>query len=194
VADRRHHGDASERGADAHRCRHRARERLRHPAAARGELGAAPHPTGVTPAARRPRAAAVLLLLAGLAACQPRPAVEPVAAPPAAPAPAPQAERPRFSETGLASWYGPKHQGAATASGERFDAKGLTGAHRTIALGTLTRVTALDTGKTVRVRINDRGPHRRGRIIDLSAEAASQLDLRDDGVGQVKVEMFSTDQ
>jgi len=141
---------------------------------------------------RRPRAAIGLaILIAGLAACEPRRPAEP---PAPAPAPAAQTEQPRFSETGLASWYGRKHQGATTASGERFDAKDLTAAHRTIALGTLVRVTALDSGKSVRVRINDRGPHRRGRIIDLSDQAARALDLKDDGVGQVKVEVFASDQ
>jgi rare lipoprotein A len=139
---------------------------------------------------RRPRVSAVLLLVSGLVACAPRAPVEPVAAP----APTPGIEQPTFSETGTASWYGRKHQGLSTASGERFDAKGLTAAHRSLPLGTMTRVTSLDSGKSVIVRINDRGPHRRGRIIDLSAQAADGLGLRADGVGRVKVEVFSSDQ
>ncbi len=151
-------------------------------------------PASVSHAVRRPLiAAAFFILIAGLAACEQRAPVEP-APPPPAPAPAPQAEQPSFSETGLASWYGRKHQGATTASGERFDAKDLTAAHRTIALGTLVRVTAVDSGRRVTVRINDRGPHRRGRIIDLSDQAARALDLHVDGVGQVKVEVFAADQ
>lgn len=142
----------------------------------------------MTPA--RPRATAVLLLLAAVAACAPRLPVEP------APASASRggAEQPSFSETGGASWYGRRHQGAKTASGERFDPKDLTAAHRTLPLGTRARVTVLDGGKSVTVRINDRGPHKRDRIIDLSAAAADSLDLRDDGVGDVRIEVFASDQ
>jgi rare lipoprotein A len=64
----------------------------------------------------------------------------------------------------------------------------------TLPLGTIARVTSLDSGKTVKVRINDRGPRAHGRIIDLSAEAAAALDLHQDGVGPVKLEVFASDQ
>jgi rare lipoprotein A len=142
--------------------------------------------------ALRPRHAAVILpLLGGVAACAPSTPVETAA--PAAPAPSAR-ERVTFSETGVASWYGKRHQGAKTASGERFDPKDLTAAHRTLPMGTRARVTALDGGQSVTVRINDRGPRTRNRIIDLSAQAADSIGLRDDGVGEVRIEVFPADQ
>jgi rare lipoprotein A len=137
------------------------------------------------------RTAGLLLLLGlGLSACTLHPA--PAPAPP--PAPEPVVEQPSFSETGVASWYGAPHQGRKTASGERFDRTALTAAHRSLPLGTTVRVTSLESGKSVKVRINDRGPHARGRIIDLSDRAAHALGLRDDGVGRVRLEVFASDQ
>ena len=133
----------------------------------------------------------VLICLIGPAACAPR-APESVAPPP--PPPPAAVERPSFSPSGLASWYGAAHRGLRTASGEGFDPKALTAAHRTLALGSIVRVTSLANGKSVKVRINDRGPHVRGRIIDLSAAAARALDLNDDGVARVKLEVFASDQ
>ncbi len=130
--------------------------------------------------------------LLGLAACA-TPVPEP--APPPSPEPSSAGtEQPSFVETGLASWYGAAHQGRQTASGERFDQAVLTAAHMTLPLGTFVRVTSLSTGKSIKVRINDRGPHARGRIIDLSAEAAASLDLRTDGGGPVRLEVFASDQ
>jgi rare lipoprotein A len=129
--------------------------------------------------------------LLGLAACTVR------APEAAAPPPLPTSvtiEQPSFTESGRASWYGTAHQGRKTASGERFDPAALTAAHRTLPLGTVTRVTSLDSGKSIKVRINDRGPRAPGRIIDLSAEAAAALDLRDGGGGQVRLEVFAADQ
>ena len=82
-----------------------------------------------------------------------------------------------FRERGLASWYGRRWQGRPTASGERYDRHQLTAAHRTAPLGTQAVVTNLANGYTVRVRINDRGPHKRHRILDLSYEAARRLGL-----------------
>jgi rare lipoprotein A len=97
------------------------------------------------------------------------------------------AERPRGTaiETGTASWYGAGHQGRRTASGERFDMNGLTAAHPTLPFGTKLLVTNLRTGKSVHVRVNDRGPHATGHIIDLSSKAAERIGLRDAGVAPV---------
>lgn len=81
----------------------------------------------------------------------------------------------RYDRVGVASWYGEEASGNRTASGERFDPGALTVAHRDLPLGTLVEVTALDTGRTIVVRVNDRGPGRRDRLIDLSRGAAHLL-------------------
>lgn len=112
--------------------------------------------------------------------------------PPDAAQPAP--ERPYFTEIGVASWYGPRHQGRRTASGERFDMKAMTAAHPTLPFQTVLRVTDLATGVTVRVRVNDRGPFIRGRILDLSSESARTLGMRDQGLARVRIEAFASDQ
>ena len=96
------------------------------------------------------------------------------------------AER-RHVETGQASWYGKAHQGELTASGERFDMHALTAAHRTLPFGTIVRVTDLRSKRSVNVRINDRGPFRRDRIIDLSYEAARRLGVVSRGTARVKI-------
>ena len=90
-------------------------------------------------------------------------------------------------ETGTASWYGRRHQGRETASGERFDMHALTAAHRTLPLGTRVLVTNLANGRAVQVRINDRGPSVAGRIIDLSYAAAQALDAVGAGVFPVRI-------
>jgi rare lipoprotein A (peptidoglycan hydrolase) len=129
----------------------------------------------------------------GLAACSttPEPVIE---APPqfAALPPAPVPETPRvvFNEIGTASWYGRSHHGRKTASGERYDMNAMTAAHRTLPFNTRARVTNLDTGKSVDVLITDRGPYKRGRIIDLSSRAAQALGMHADGVAPVRVEVF----
>lgn len=92
-------------------------------------------------------------------------------------------------QLGLASWYGGKHHGGPTASGERFNKNELTAAHRTLRMGTRVRVTRKKNGRTVVVRINDRGPYGRA-IIDLSEAAAKVLDMIDDGIAQVRVEVL----
>jgi rare lipoprotein A len=101
---------------------------------------------------------------------------------------------PIFSQTGIASWYGRTHQGRITASGERFDMNRMTAAHKTLELGTVVRVTNLETGDQVKVRINDRGPYVSGRVIDLSAKAASDLGIKEDGIARVRIEAFAADQ
>jgi rare lipoprotein A len=93
-------------------------------------------------------------------------------------------------QTGFASVYSEKLNGKSTASGERYDSGALTAAHRTFPLGAEVRVTRLDNGKSVRVRVNDRGPHVRDRIIDLSSSAAAALGMRS-GVARVKLELLS---
>lgn len=84
---------------------------------------------------------------------------------------------------GLASWYGPGFHGRPTASGEKFDMHQLTAAHRTLPFGTIVRVQSLVNGRTVDVRINDRGPHIGRRVIDLSRAAAQSLGLIDARTG-----------
>jgi rare lipoprotein A len=91
-------------------------------------------------------------------------------------------------QQGMASWYGGKHHGRGTASGERFDKTALTAAHRWFPFQTRVRVTNQRNGRSVIVRINDRGPFARGRIIDVSEAAAEQLGMKQAGVVPVKVE------
>jgi rare lipoprotein A len=93
-------------------------------------------------------------------------------------------------EAGLASVYSEEFNGKRTASGERYDSNALTAAHRTLPLGAEVKVTRVDNGKSVRVRINDRGPQVRDRIIDLSRSAAIALGMRS-GVTRVKLEVLS---
>ena len=88
---------------------------------------------------------------------------------------------------GLASYYGAGLHGRPTANGERFDKEALTAAHKTLPFGTCVEVTSLTNGRSVRVRINDRGPYVGGRIIDLSEAAARRLGLIAAGVGRVRL-------
>lgn len=90
-------------------------------------------------------------------------------------------------EKGLASWYGQQFHGRRTASGERYDRHAMTAAHRTLPFGTRVRVRSVATGKEVVVRINDRGPFKRSRVIDLSEAAISAMGLRHRGVTQVEL-------
>lgn len=96
-----------------------------------------------------------------------------------------------FEQTGRASWYGRGFHGRRTANGERFDMHALTAAHRTLPLGSYVRVTNPATSRSVVVRINDRGPYARGRVIDLSMAAANALDMRHSGTARVKIEGLS---
>lgn len=93
-----------------------------------------------------------------------------------------------YSAEGRASYYGAQHQGKRTASGERFDQNALTAAHRQLPFGTRLLVTNLSNNKTVVVKVNDRGPHTRGRLIDLSKAAAEQLGMVADGVASVRIQ------
>jgi rare lipoprotein A len=103
-----------------------------------------------------------------------------------------ETEKPRAA-VGLASFYGAGFHGEETASGETFNQRAMTAAHRTLPLGTVVRVTNLENDRSVVVRINDRGPygrnHRRGTIIDLSRAAAQRLRFIEDGLVKVSVEV-----
>ena len=92
-------------------------------------------------------------------------------------------------EVGIASWYGPGYDGKRTSSGERFDQDELTAAHASWRFGTRVRVTFLTTGRSVVVRINDRFPNHKGRVIDLSRAAARQIGLIGPGTGRVRLEV-----
>jgi len=96
--------------------------------------------------------------------------------------------KPGQAEEGVASYYGARHHGLRTASGERFDQNALTAAHRTLPFGSQVRVTNLTNDRTVIVRVNDRGPHARSRIIDLSRGAAQRLGMTDDGTARVRIQ------
>src|SRR6185295_4087417 len=88
-------------------------------------------------------------------------------------------------ELGLASWYGPNFHGRVTANGERYAMGELTAAHRTLPFGTILLVTNLENSRQVRVRINDRGPYARGRILDLSHAAAQELEMVRQGTSRI---------
>lgn len=140
---------------------------------AAGRMGAA--------SGRRVGALAALALVLLLSACAGRRSPEPRGA-----------VTPGWEQTGLASWYGEPFHGRITASGERYDQEGLTAAHRTLPFGTWVRVENLANGRTVRVRITDRGPFVEGRIIDLSRAAARSLELIGVGTGRVRVTVVET--
>ncbi|EXF43980.1 lipoprotein [Pseudomonas sp. BAY1663] len=124
----------------------------------------------------------VLLLLALLAGgCAERQPAPPAATPP-------PSRQEGFTQSGKASYYARMHHGKRTANGETHDQNALVAAHRSLPFGTRVRVTNLNNGKQVVVRINDRGPFRRGRIIDLSRAAARQLDMLNAGVARVRIE------
>ena len=94
-------------------------------------------------------------------------------------------------EEGIASWYGPNFDGKLTANGEVYDMYGLTAAHRTLPFNTILKVNNLDNGKSVEVRINDRGPYAKNRIIDLSKKAAQKINML--GPGTARVELILLD-
>jgi rare lipoprotein A len=102
--------------------------------------------------------------------------------------PTPKISPPAAGQIGNASWYGPGFNGKVTASGDAFDQTKMTAAHRTLPLGSKAKVTNLSNGKSVEVKINDRGPYAEGRIIDLSLAAAKALGIVDHGTARVSVE------
>ena len=129
-------------------------------------------------------------LVAALAACthaptRPAPEERP---------PAPVVQPAERGEVGLASFYGRKFHGRRTASGEKYDAHAMTCAHPSAPFGTRLRVTDLESGKRVVVRVTDRGPFRRGRIVDLSLAAAKELGMLERGVARVRVERLTDDE
>ncbi len=99
---------------------------------------------------------------------------------------------PKTSQVGKASWYGRIFQHKQTASGEPFDMYQFTAAHRTFPLGSWVKVTNLKNDRSVVVRINDRGPIIKNRIIDLSYSAAKMLGLGEDGIGKVRLDLIQT--
>jgi rare lipoprotein A len=132
------------------------------------------------------RTRAVLLALLALALCP-----WPAAADPGEDAP--HAQGAFFEQTGRASYYGKKHDGDATADGSSFDRTAFTAAHPTLPFGTVVEVTNLANGRSVKVRISDRGPHVLGRIIDLSAAAARELGMLRRGLARVRISALLSD-
>lgn len=128
----------------------------------------------------------LVVLILSVSACTPPPKT---AAP--EPSPAPRVEAPTPTVIiGKASWYGAFHHGRRTASGEIFDMRALTAAHRTLPLGTRLRVTNLANGRVVDVRVNDRGPFVPGRILDVSRGVAVALDAVAAGVFPVRLDIL----
>jgi rare lipoprotein A len=135
----------------------------------------------------------------------PSPAPPPVSAPAPAPQPPPAAapaltpdeaivagRQPIYSEEGMASWYGPNYHAHRGANGEIYDQNGVSAAHRTLPMGSLIKVTNLQTGQTAIMRITDRGPFVPDRIIDLSIGAAKQVGVWRPGTARVRVDVYDT--
>jgi rare lipoprotein A len=138
-----------------------------------------------------PRPFLLVALLGGLlASCMP--AASPVAQHLARPAAAlPSTAAQGQASDGLASWYGPGFAGRRTANGEVFDPSQLTAAHKTLPFGTQVKVTNLNNGSSVVVRINDRGPFKPGRVIDLSRAAAERIGMVGSGIAPVRLELLT---
>ncbi len=98
-----------------------------------------------------------------------------------------------YSETGIASWYGSDFHGRPTANGEIFDMNRVTAAHRTLPMPSMLQVTNLENGRSISVRVNDRGPFKRGRIIDLSRRGAQLLGFERNGTAKVRVEILAAE-
>jgi rare lipoprotein A len=96
-----------------------------------------------------------------------------------------------YVETGIASWYGPNFHGKYTANGELYDMNELTAAHRTLPLPSIVRVTNLENGRSIKLKVNDRGPFAKGRIIDVSRRAAQLLGIDGPGTARVRVEIVA---
>jgi rare lipoprotein A len=95
------------------------------------------------------------------------------------------------TQVGVASWYGRSHAGRPTANGERFNPQAMTCAHRTLKLGSVVAVTNIATGQNITCRVNDRGPYIRGRVLDLSEQAAMRLGVGDKGLLRVRIEVVN---
>jgi rare lipoprotein A len=130
-----------------------------------------------------------LLLLAALALASCGGAHHTAKIPVPAPSSPPPAVHAGDTETGIASWYGAPYHGQRAASGEIYDMEQLTAAHRTLPFQTVVEVTNLDNGKRVTVRINDRGPFVKGRILDLSHAAAKHIDMIGPGTARVRLKV-----
>lgn len=96
----------------------------------------------------------------------------------------------KSSQVGIASYYSFKHDNRRTASGEKYHSRYLTAAHKTLAFGTLIKVTNLSNNKSVLVKVNDRGPFVKGRVLDLSYSAAKEIDMVRSGMAKVKIEII----
>jgi rare lipoprotein A len=96
-----------------------------------------------------------------------------------------------YDETGIASWYGEQFHGKSTGNGEIYDMNAITAAHRTLPLPSIVEVTNLENGRTIQVRVNDRGPYARGRIIDLSRRSAQLLGMERQGTAKVRVRILA---
>jgi rare lipoprotein A len=125
-----------------------------------------------------------VLLVPGLAVCATLACARPFKFPPTT------VPDPGFRQEGVASWYGPGYHGRRTSSGEVFDQESMTAAHVSFAFGTQVKVTLLSTGRSVVVRINDRFPSHKGRVIDLSRAAARRIGLIGPGIGMVRMEVL----
>ena len=101
------------------------------------------------------------------------------------------AENFKYVETGVSSWYGPKFHGRKTANGETYNMNDLTAAHRTLPLPSMVRVINLNNGRSLKLRVNDRGPFARGRIIDVSRRAAQLLGFQRAGTAKVRIEIIA---
>lgn len=99
----------------------------------------------------------------------------------------------KYNETGIASWYGPGFHGKSTANGERFNENELTAAHKTLPLPSIVRVTNLENGKSLIVRVNDRGPYAHNRIIDMSKRSAELLGFKNKGTTKVRVQVLEAE-
>jgi rare lipoprotein A len=98
-----------------------------------------------------------------------------------------------YDETGIGSWYGAKFHGRKTANGEIYDMNGISAAHRTLPMPSFVRVTNLDNGRTMNIRINDRGPYAHGRILDLSRRAAQLLGYEKQGIARIRVRVLANE-
>src|SRR5438067_11810205 len=150
--------------------------------------------------------AASLMLICALAGCGKKKQVAHTPSPPAIENPRngnqsppnidarnyPRNAKPLYVETGIASWYGPPYSGRKAATGEIFDMNQPTAAHKTLPLNSIVRVTNLKTGKSIVLRINDRGPFVGDRVLDLSMEAAKEIDVYRMGLAPVKIEVLQS--